>query len=196
MGGRDLDRCGPERATTLSLAYAITHPAVPRTRHELSIPPASVGTTTTQAITIDTTAPAAAPAITSIAGSSSPNDRYHYHLRLDGALVNADKVQISGDGGVTWTDVVQTTPTNWTFADNVTRIANFNYRTRIIDIAGNVGVTITQPVLVANNGGTISVVGPHRLSSPSLQEQRAARFSWGRLQVLPAPSTRYRSQAD
>ena len=133
-------------------------------------------------VTIDTSAPAEILAITSIAGSSSPNVATITISGSNGALVNADKVQISGDDGVTWTDVVQTSPTNWTFADNVTRIANFNYRARIIDIAGNVGVTITQPVLVANNGGTISVVGPS-----SALVAKFTGTAGGTLQLGPSP---------
>ena len=132
-------------------------------------------------VTIDTSAPAETLAITSIAGSSSPNVTTITVSGSNGALVNGDKVQISGDDGVTWTDVVQNTATSWSFADNVTRTANFTYRTRIIDIAGNVGVTVTQPVLVANNGGTISV------GASSALVAKFTGTAGGTLQLGPSP---------
>ena len=132
-------------------------------------------------VTIDTSAPAEILAITSIADSSSPTDHTITVSGSNGALANGDKVQISADDGVTWTDVVQNTATNWSFADNVTRTANFNYRTRIIDIAANVGVTITQPVLVANNGGTISV------GASSALVAKFTGTAGGTLQLGPSP---------
>ena len=80
-----------------------------------------------------------------------------------------------------WTDVVQNTATSWSFADSVPRTANFIYRTRIVDIAANVGAIATQAVLVANNGATISVGASSGL---------VAKFTGtagGTLQLGPSP---------
>ncbi len=107
-------------------------------------------------VVIDTAAPAETLAITSIADSPSPTDQAITVSGSNSALARGDKVQISADDQ-NWTDVVQNTATTWSYADSVTRTANFTYRTRIVDIAANVGATATQDVFVANNGATISV---------------------------------------
>ena len=131
-------------------------------------------------VVVDTAAPAETLAITSIADSSSPTDQTITVSGSNSALAPGDKVQISVDD-VIWTDVVQNTATSWSFADSVPRTANFTYRTRIIDIAANVGATATQAVLVANNGGTISVGASSGL---------VAKFTGtagGTLQLGPSP---------
>ena len=131
-------------------------------------------------VVIDTAAPAETLAITSIADSSSPTDQTITVSGSNSALAPGDKVQISADG-VIWTDVVQNTATTWSFADSVPRTANFIYRTRIVDIAANVGAIATQAVLVANNGGTISVGASSGL---------VAKFTGtagGTLQLGPSP---------
>ena len=108
------------------------------------------------ALTIDTSAPTESLAITSVAGSSSPTDKTITVSGSNSPLAIGDKIQISTDGS-TWTDVVQNSLGKWSFADSVTRTANFTYQTRIIDTAANVGAIATQAVLVAYNGGTASV---------------------------------------
>ena len=134
------------------------------------------------AVVIDTSAPAERLAITSIANSTSPTDQTITVSGSNGALAPGDKIQISADAaGLIWTDVVQKTATSWSFADGVPRTANFTYRTRIIDIAANVGAIATQAVLVANNGATISVGASSGL---------VAKFTGtagGTLQLGPSP---------
>ena len=66
----------------------------------------NVGTTASQAITIDTTAPAAALAITAIAddtgtaGDFITSDTTLSVSGTNGALGSGEKVQISSDGGI------------------------------------------------------------------------------------------------
>ena len=105
----------------------------------------------TTSFVLDTSAPAETLAITSIAGSSSPTDTSITVSGSNGALAAGDKIQISADG-VNWTDVVQNTATAWSFADTVTRTANFTYRVRVVDTAGNPSALATQDILVANGG--------------------------------------------
>ena len=153
-----------QNGTTWSLADAVTHPASFNYQARIIDSAGNIGTTASQAITIDTSAPAAALAITAIAGSSSPNVTSVTISGSNGALANGDKLQISSDGGATWTDVVQNTAASWNFVDNVVHTADYTYRTRIVDSAGNVGVvTVPQLVRVANNGATVSVGGSSAL---------------------------------
>jgi hypothetical protein len=113
----------------------------------------------TTGFVLDTTAPAETLAITSIAGGSLPNDTTLTVSGSNGALGAGEKIQVSSDGGTTWTDVVQNTATSWSFVDGTTRTANFTYQARVVDTAGNVGTTASQAVIVANNGGTLSIGG-------------------------------------
>ena len=174
-----------QNGTTWSLADAVTHPASFTYQARIIDSAGNVGTTASQAITIDTSAPAAALAITAIAGSSSPNVTSITVSGSNGALANGDKVQISSDGGATWTDVVQNTATSWSFVDSVPRTADYTYRTQ--------DRQTSPPMLASSPSRSLSAspimavrsrLEPHRLSS---REQRAARFSC--LRVLPAQST-------
>ncbi|WP_212333476.1 hypothetical protein [Bradyrhizobium manausense] len=74
----------------------------------------------------------------------------------NGALRPGDKVQISTDNA-TWTDVVPSSLSRWSFTDNVARSSSFTYFIQVVDSAGNAGATATQPVVVANNGATVSM---------------------------------------
>ncbi|HKU09160.1 MAG TPA: Ig-like domain-containing protein [Bradyrhizobium sp.] len=109
-------------------------------------------------VSIDTTAPSAAVAITSVSGSSSPGSTAIIVSGTSGILAAGDKVQISTDG-VTWTDVSRTSLTRWTFTDSTLRSADFTYLTRVVDSVGNVGSTASQPVKVVYNGATAAVSG-------------------------------------
>jgi hypothetical protein len=103
------------------------------------------------AVTIDTSAPTETLAVTSIAGSSSPTDKTITVSGSNSVLAAGDKIQISTNG-TTWTDVVQKTATTWSFADTVTRTANFTYRARVVDTVGNASALATQDILVADGG--------------------------------------------
>src|SRR4029079_7950787 len=122
----------------------------------------NIGTTTSQPITIDTSAPAAALAITAIATDSGTagdfitNDTTLTVSGTNGALGAGEKIQVSSDGGATWTDVVQT-GTTWSLVDTVTHPASFTYQARIIDGAGNVGTAASQAITINTSAPTAAL---------------------------------------
>ena len=61
----------------------------------------------------------------------------------NGALGAGEKVQVSNDGGVTWSDVMQGAGT-WSYVDPDPHATSFTYQARIIDLAANVGTTDSQ----------------------------------------------------
>ncbi|HFV2253021.1 TPA: Ig-like domain-containing protein [Escherichia coli] len=118
----------------------------------------NIGATASQIVTVDTTAPLASKNIT-IAGISddtglSSSDFVTRDTTLTvrgtlGATLAADeRAQISLDGGVTWTTLT-VIGTSWSYADGRTLTdGTWNYTVRVVDLAGNVGQTATQNVVV------------------------------------------------
>ena len=66
----------------------------------------------------------------------------------NGTLGAGEKIQVSSDGGSTWTDVTQSTATSWSLIDPATHGASCTYQARIIDIAGNIGTTASQAITI------------------------------------------------
>ena len=96
-------------------------------------------TTGALSVTLDTTAPAETLAITAIAsdsGSSSSdfitNDTTLTSPAPTGPLAG-EKIQVSSDGGATWTDVVQNTSTSWSLTDGTSHPSSFTYQARIVE---------------------------------------------------------------
>ncbi|HAM3272426.1 TPA: Ig-like domain-containing protein [Escherichia coli] len=118
----------------------------------------NIGATASQIVTVDTTAPLASKTI-AIAGVSddtglSSSDFVTRDTTLTvrgtlGAALAADeRAQISLDGGVTWTTLT-VVGTSWSYADGRTLTDGaWNYTVRVVDLAGNVGQTATQNVVV------------------------------------------------
>ncbi|HBA4825538.1 TPA: Ig-like domain-containing protein [Escherichia coli] len=118
----------------------------------------NIGATASQIVTVDTTAPLASKTI-AIAGISddtglSSSDFVTRDTTLTvrgtlGATLAADeRAQISLDGGVTWTTLT-VIGTSWSYADGRTLTdGTWNYTVRVVDLAGNVGQTATQNVVV------------------------------------------------
>ncbi|GCV52706.1 BapA-related adhesin SiiEA [Escherichia coli] len=118
----------------------------------------NIGATASQIVTVDTTAPLASKTIT-IAGISddtglSSSDFVTRDTTLTvrgtlGAALAADeRAQISLDGGLTWTTLT-VIGTSWSYADGRTLTdGTWNYTVRVVDLAGNVGQTATQNVVV------------------------------------------------
>src|SRR6185312_4623845 len=121
--------------------------------------------TASQAVTIDTTAPTAAVAITAIAndtGTSSTDfitsDTSLTVSGTHGTLGTGEKVQVSSDGGTTWSDVTSSTSTTWSFTDPATHATSFTYKARIVDTAGNVDTnTASQAVTIDTTAPTAAV---------------------------------------
>ncbi|EJZ2417223.1 Ig-like domain-containing protein [Escherichia coli] len=119
----------------------------------------NVGATDSQNVVIDTTAPD--PAVKTIAISAittdmglNTNDFVTSDTTLAvsgtlGATLSAGEfAQISLDGGVTWTTLT-VVGTSWSYADGHTLTdGTWNYTVRVVDLAGNVGQTATQNVVV------------------------------------------------
>ncbi|MGM7163830.1 Ig-like domain-containing protein [Escherichia coli] len=122
----------------------------------------NIGATASQIVTVDTTAPLASKTIT-IAGISddtglSSSDFVTRDTTLTvrgtlGAALAADeRAQISLDGGVTWATLT-VNGTSWSYADGRTLTdGTWNYTVRVVDLAGNVGQTATQNVVVDTTG--------------------------------------------
>ncbi len=107
-------------------------------------------------VTVTTSAPTAAVAITAITddtGTSGAdfvtNDTSLAVSGTNGALGSGEKVQISSDGGTTWFDVTQGTTTSWSYDDTANpHSASFTYQARVINAASVVGNTASQLVTV------------------------------------------------
>ena len=97
-----------------------------------------------QGITIDTSAPTAAVAITAIAtdsgtsGDFMTNDTSLTVSGTHGTLGAGEIIQISNDGGLTWHNASQTTATAWSYVDSAVHNTSFTYEVQIVDAAGNV----------------------------------------------------------
>ena len=116
---------------------------------------ANVGTTASQAITIDTTAPAEALAITAIAtdtgtaGDFITSDTTLTVSGTNGALGAGEKVQVSNDGGTTWLDVTpDRQPRTGATSTRPPHSTSFTYQARIVDLAANVGTTASQAITI------------------------------------------------
>jgi VCBS repeat-containing protein len=105
-------------------------------------------------ITIDTSNPTAAVAITAIADDTgTPGDFITSDTTLTvsgthGALGAGEKVQVSSDDGLTWSDVTTSDATTWSFTDPTPHASSFTYLARVIDAAANVGTTDSQAVTI------------------------------------------------
>ncbi|WFC93056.1 Ig-like domain-containing protein [Enterobacter roggenkampii] len=116
----------------------------------------NVGATTSQAVTVDTQAPQYGVTIDSISDDTGQSGSDFITMdttltingSLGSALANDERVQISLDGGNTWSDATVTNQ-RWSYTD--TRDlpdGDYTYQVRIIDQAGNVGSTASQVVTV------------------------------------------------
>ena len=84
---------------------------------------------------------------TGTAGDFITNDTTLTVSGTHGALGAGEKIQVSSDGGTTWTDVT-TDATTWSFTDPTVHGASFTYQARIIDAAANVGNSDSQAVTI------------------------------------------------
>src|SRR5262245_42464591 len=124
---------------------------------------ANVGATDSQAVTIDTTTPTAEVDITAIeTDTGTPRD---FATRDSTRTVSCMptrrssdlKVQVSSDGGLTWSDVTTSDATTWSFTDPIPHTSSFIYQARVIDAAANVGATDSQAVTIDTTAPTAAV---------------------------------------
>ncbi|MEP9308576.1 Ig-like domain-containing protein [Enterobacter cloacae] len=117
----------------------------------------NVGATDSQDVVIDLTAPVATSiTVDSISQDTGLSDsdfitsdtQISLKGTLGAALGSGDHVQISLDGGQSWTDV-SVSGLNWTYVDGRTLVdGDYNYQLRVIDDAGNISATVSQVVTI------------------------------------------------
>ncbi|WP_420251619.1 Ig-like domain-containing protein [Enterobacter asburiae] len=116
----------------------------------------NVGATAAQAVTVDTQAPQYGITIDSISEDTGQSGSDFITMdttltingSLGSALANDERVQISLDGGNTWSDATVTNQ-RWSYTDTRDLAdGDYTYQVRIIDQAGNVGSTASQVVTV------------------------------------------------
>ncbi|WP_456765740.1 Ig-like domain-containing protein [Bradyrhizobium sp. USDA 3650] len=110
--------------------------------------------TSALSFTIDTTGPTEALAITAIANSGGSASLTV--SGTNGVLAVGEKIQISSDGGATWIDVLQNTPTSWSLVDAAAHPLHYTYQARIIDAAGNTGSVVSQAVNGESSSGVVA----------------------------------------
>jgi Ca2+-binding RTX toxin-like protein len=104
--------------------------------------------------TLDTTAPAAAVAVSAISsdtGASSTdfitNDTTLTVSGSNGLLGSGEKVQISTNGTI-WVDATTVDATHWSYADPAIHGTSFTYQARVVDTAGNIGNSASQAIVI------------------------------------------------
>ncbi|MFA1017328.1 Ig-like domain-containing protein [Enterobacter sp. SAT-E-asb] len=116
----------------------------------------NVGATASQAVTVDTQAPQYGITIDSISEDTGQSGSDFITMdttltingSLGSALASDERVQISLDGGNTWSDATVTNQ-RWSYTDTRDLAdGDYTYQVRIIDQAGNVGSTASQVVTV------------------------------------------------
>ncbi|UFW44943.1 Ig-like domain-containing protein [Bradyrhizobium sp. WSM471] len=110
--------------------------------------------TSALSFTIDTTGPTEALAITAIANSGGSASLTV--SGTNGVLAVGEKIQISSDGGATWIDVLQNTPTSWSLVDAAAHPLHYTYQARIIDAARNTGSVVSQAVNGESSSGVVA----------------------------------------
>ena len=150
-------------ATTWSFTDPTVHGASFTYQARVIDAAANVGNSDSQAVTIDTSNPTAAVAITAIAddtgtaGDFTTSDTTLTVSGTHGALGAGEKVQVSSDGGTTWSDVTTSDATTWSFTDPTVHGASFTYQARVIDAAANVGNSDSQAVTIDTSNPTAAV---------------------------------------
>ncbi|MDQ9038811.1 Ig-like domain-containing protein, partial [Acinetobacter seifertii] len=118
----------------------------------------NVGSTDSQVVTVDSTAPSATTviAIASISDDTglsasdfiTSDTSLTVNGTLSGTLAAGEVAQISVDGGTTWTNLTVTAGV-WSYVDSRSLTdGNYTYNVRVVDTAGNVGSTDSQVVTV------------------------------------------------
>ena len=77
--------------------------------------------------------------------------------RAHGLLGAGEKVQVSSDGGTTWSDVTTSDATTWSFTDPTPHATSFSYQARVIDAAANIGNSDSQAVTIDTSNPTAAV---------------------------------------
>src|SRR4029079_14764310 len=74
------------------------------------------------------------------------------------ALGAGGRIQLSSDGGLSWHDVIQTSATTWSYDDSPTsHSTGFTYTARIIEAAGNAGISTSRDVTIDTTAPTAAL---------------------------------------
>ena len=174
---RDLADVIPETARPGALSIRPTTRASFTYQARVIDAAANVGNTDSQAVTIDTSDPTAAVDITAIAddtgtaGDFITSDTTLTVSGTNGALGAGEKVQVSSDGGTTWTDVSRTPARPGALSIPTNHRASFTYQAR---------VSMRRPMSAT----------PTARPSPSTPAARPRR--WRSRQSPPTPEARLR----
>ena len=73
-------------------------------------------------------------------------------------------MQVSSDGGASWTDVTTSTAGTWSYSDPTPHGTSFTYQARIVDAVGNLGAN------TASQAVTIDTAAPEAPSITAIPE--------------------------
>ncbi|MBR0712180.1 Ig-like domain-containing protein [Bradyrhizobium liaoningense] len=87
----------------------------------------------------------------------------------NGALSPGEKIQVSGDNGLTWSDVVQATGTTWSLVDPGVHNASFSYQVRVVDSVGNTIGSAAQAVTIDTAPPVVTIENSNALTNQATQ---------------------------
>ncbi|WP_145662781.1 Ig-like domain-containing protein [Bradyrhizobium stylosanthis] len=87
----------------------------------------------------------------------------------NGALSPDERIQVSSDNGLTWSDAVQTSATTWSLTDPGAHNANFSYQVRVVDAASNTIGSATRSVTIDTDAPTVTIDTASALTNQASQ---------------------------
>ncbi|MDN4983836.1 Ig-like domain-containing protein [Bradyrhizobium sp. WYCCWR 13022] len=87
----------------------------------------------------------------------------------NGTLSAGEKIQISSDGGITWSDAVQTSGSTWSLTDPVVHISNFAYQARVVDSANNAVNSVVQAITIDTAAPVVGITSGSGLTNHANQ---------------------------
>ncbi|UWU74072.1 Ig-like domain-containing protein [Bradyrhizobium huanghuaihaiense] len=87
----------------------------------------------------------------------------------NGALSPGEKIQVSSDNGLTWSDVVQATGTTWSLIDPGVHNASFSYQVRVVDSVGNTIGSAAQAVTIDTASPVVTIDNSDALTNQATQ---------------------------
>ncbi|MBB4369391.1 hypothetical protein GGD63_002179 [Bradyrhizobium sp. cir1] len=87
----------------------------------------------------------------------------------NGALSPGEKIQVSSDNGLTWSDVVQATGTTWSLTDPSIHNASFSYQVRVVDSVGNTVGSAAQAVTIDTAPPAVTIDNSDVLTNQAIQ---------------------------
>ncbi|UVO39384.1 cadherin-like domain-containing protein [Bradyrhizobium arachidis] len=101
----------------------------------------------------------------------------------NGTLSTGEKIQISSNGGITWSDAVQTSGSTWSLTDPVAHISNFSYQARVVDSANNAVNSVVQAITIDTAAPVVGITSGSGLTN------QASRIIAGTVDLADAGTT-------